>query len=292
MEYVTLNNGIKMPMVGLGTANLPVTEMKEIIRMAYELGYKKFDTAWLYKNEQSIGDAIKELGIPRNEVFITTKLNNHDLYTWNVFGKTKELSIKSKSVRKAFLNSCKRLHVDYIDLYLIHWPYPNFLYLWEEIEKLYKDGLVKAIGVSSFLPPHLEKLKAVSDIVPAVNQFEINPLNTNKECIAYCKENGIHVEAYATFGTSRKNEVASKDIIQSDVVSQIAISHGKTASQIVLKWAVQQGISVIPRSKSKQHLSENLGIFDFELSESEMSQIDNMNRNMYSRFDPHATLSY
>lgn len=287
MEYATLNNGVKMPMVGLGTHKLPNEQLNNIIPLAYELGYRKFDTAWLYENEQYIGNALKTNNIPREQIFLTSKLHNDNLYLGGYHRRIPNLRIRS--VRKAFENSCKKLGTDYLDLYLIHWPFDGFEKMWEDVVKLYEDRRIRAIGVSSFLPKHLDDLLSKTSVIPAVNQFEINPRNNQTEEITYNQNKGIHVEAYASFGTTKSNETASTDIIDNDSILNIAKNHDKTASQVILRWTIQKGISVIPRSKSRNHLMENLDIFNFELSLEEMEMIDSLNQNRYSRGNPHFT---
>lgn len=285
MEYVTLNNGLKMPMVGLGSHMIPNDQMSKVIATAYEVGYRKIDTAWLYGNEEAIGNALRADGIPREEMFITSKLHINNLYFRGYHSRFPNIRIRS--VRKAFEDSCKRLGTDYLDLYLIHWPFCGFEKMWDEMVKLQEQGRIKAIGVSSFLPKHLESLQQHSGIIPAVNQFELNPINSQVEDTVYNQNKGIHVEAYASFGTSRANETASADILGNATIFDIATNHKKTPSQIVLRWTVQRGVSVIPRSKSREHLAENLDIFDFELTDEEMSAIYAMNQNKYSRGNPH-----
>lgn len=285
MEYVTLNNGVKMPMVGLGSHMIPNDQMSKVIAMAYEVGYRKIDTAWLYGNEKFIGKALKENGIPREEMFITSKLNINNLY-WRGYHQRLP-NIRIRSVRKAFEESCQRLGTDYLDLYLLHWPSPGFEKQWEDVVKLYESGRIKAIGVSSFLPKHLDCLASISSVVPAVNQFELNPINSQVDETLFNQSKGIQVEAYASFGTTKKNENASADILGHETIHTIADAHKKTPSQIVLRWTVQRGVTVIPRSKSREHLAENLNIFDFELTDDEMKAIYAMNQNRYSRGNPH-----
>ena len=287
MEYVTLNNGVKMPMVGLGTHTLPHDGIKNIIKNAYEVGYRKFDTAWLYENEEVIGASIHDLGISRNDVFITTKLHNKDLYP---LGYRKNIPMPHKSVKRAFFQACKRLKTDYIDLYLVHWPFPNYEYLWEEVVKLYEKGFVRAIGVSSFLEPHISRLSEISGVIPALNQYEINPFNTRRPLTSFCSERGIQVEAFATFGTTFRHDEASKDLLQEPALVDIAEKYNKTTSQVILRWAIQQGTTVVPRSKSKTHLLENLELFDFALDAEEMNIIYALNRDVFSRGNPYSTL--
>lgn len=287
MEYATLNNGTKIPLVGLGTSALPNDQLEQIIGSAYEIGYRKIDTAWLYGNEKAIGDALRRLKLSREELFITSKLHINDLY---FCGYHSRFNIRKKTIRRALEGSLRRLGTDYLDLYLIHWPFVGYEKMWDELVKLQESGRIKAIGVSSFLRPHLEKIKDATGIVPMVNQFEINPFNTQKPLIRYCRNNNIHVEAYATFGTTRLNESASHDIMSHESILTLSRVHKKTPSQIILRWVIQQGVSVIPRSKSENHLRENFELFDFELSDEEMSVIDALNQDKYSRGNPYKTL--
>ena len=285
MEYVTLDSGLKMPMVGLGTHKIPNDQMNNVISMAYELGYRKFDTAWLYQNEEVIGEAMKNHSIPRDQIFITSKLHIDNLYFHRYHYSMPNLRIRS--VKKAFEDSCRRLKTDYLDLYLVHWPWPECAWRYEDALKLKEDGRIKAVGVSSFLPKHLEKLVERSLPMPDVNQYEVNPLNSQVEETKFNQSKGIHVEAYASFGTTRATEKASGEILGNKDIVSIAKIHGKTPSQVVLRWTVQRGISVIPRSKSRKHLEENLNIFDYVFSEEEMARIDALNQNRYSRSNPH-----
>lgn len=285
MRQVVLNNGLTMPMIGLGTHAIPNNQMGKVIAIAYEMGYRKFDTAWLYRNEEAIGEALKNSSIPREQIFITSKLHVNNLYFHRYHCRMPNIQIRS--VRKAFEGSCRRLKTDYLDLYLIHWPWPGFEWMYEDALKLKESGRIKAVGVSSFLPKHLEKLALCSLPMPEVNQYEVNPLNSQEEETKYNQSKGIQVEAYASFGTTRATETASNEILGNKEIVSIAEIHGKTPSQVVLRWTVQRGISVIPRSKSRIHLEENLNIFDFSLSENEMARIGALNQNRYSRGNPH-----
>lgn len=286
MEYKALNNGVKMPAVGFGTAALPLGDIEHIVQSAYESGYRMFDTAWHYYNEREIGNAFRHLNIPRKEIFITNKLHADNLY---LGGRFRRFHLPVRSVRRAFENSLSKLKTDYIDLYLIHWPFRNYEHLWTEIAKLYECGLVKAIGVCSFEPEHLERLKQVSGIVPAVDQFEISPLNTRKQLIEYCKKNGIQVEAFSAFGVGRNKDVVP-DIMSDKTLAEIAKVHDKTIAQVILRWLVQQDIIVIPRSKNPARQKENISVFDFELSDEEMGIIDGMNMNHFVYGNPRNTL--
>lgn len=286
MENKVLNNGLKMPPIGFGTAALPVSDIDSIIRTAYEAGYRMFDTAWHYYNEKEIGVALKHLNVSRNDIFITNKLHADNLYLGRPF---RRFQIPVRSVKKAFEGTLAKLQTDYLDLYLIHWPFLNYEHLWEEVAKIYEKGLVRAIGVCSFEPEHLERLKHISGIIPAVNQFEISPLNTRKELIGYCKDNGIQVEAFSAFGVGRNKDVVP-DIMSDKTLSEIAKAHDRTIAQIILRWLVQQDVIVIPRSKNAQRQKENIKIFDFQLSDDEMCVIDRMNIDHFVYGNPRTTL--
>ena len=217
------------------------------------------------------------MGIPRQSFFITTKLYGRTLYN---FGRDYHpyIHIQTKSIKKAFEESCKRLGTDYIDLYLIHWPYPEYIKFYLEIEQLYRDGRIKAIGVCSFQPQHIDDLMQKATILPAVNQIEISPYNKQERIIDYCRNHNIQVEAFSSFGGDKKAQLS---ILDDNSLKEIAMSHGKTVAQIINRWLVQQRIAVLPRSKSINHQKENIEIFDFELSAEEMQKIDSLNKNMF-----------
>ena len=290
MKYYTLNNGIEMPAIGLGTFLLPNERMSEIIGEAYRLGYRKFDTAYKYGNERSIAKALKENGIKREDVFITTKISGDDLYLWRYFCRKSFLNIRNfTSVKKSILKSFSELQTDYVDLFLIHMAFPNFLKQWEELDKLYKEGRIRAIGVSSFLPPHIDALKEVSDTVPVLNQFEISPLNTQKKLIAYCQNKEIIPEAMSTFAHWRSWE-PRKEIIENENIISMAEKRGKSPVQIVCKWMLDQGISIIPKTDNPKHLAENINILDIELTKEEKTQIDSMDLGKFLNYNPYIAL--
>ncbi len=276
METIKLNNGVEVPIVGFGTWNLPKEDVDSIIKSVYDLGYRKFDTAWKYENEKELALAFNKIkGLERSDIFLTTKLYIYQCYYHRrLFNRY----IRRKSLEKAFEEQCNALGTDYIDLYLIHWPFPMFKSMWKDIVKIYKSGRIRSIGVCSFEPRHFEALREVSDIVPMVNQIEISPYNTHKETIMYCQERGVVVEAYSAFGGTYD---ASLDLMQEDVLLQIAKEKGKSVPQIINRWLIQQNLLIIPRSKSPKHQEENISIFDFELTDREMVQIDSLNKNLY-----------
>jgi diketogulonate reductase-like aldo/keto reductase len=190
-----------------------------------------------------------------------------------------------KSIRAAIMESFDNLGTDYIDLFLVHWPWPMYCKMYKELTKLYHEGRIRAIGVSSFTPAHIESLKEVSDVVPAVNQFEISPLNTQKATIKYCQQHGIAVEAMSTFSHFRSSE-PRMEILNHPMLKQIAASHNKTVPQIVLRWLLQQDILLIPKTSDFTHLKENIDILDFELSSNEMAMIDSLDQGVYLNYNP------
>lgn len=287
MKYIKLNNGIEMPQVGLGTFLIPSEKMTQTIGLAYEMGYRQFDTAWRYRNEKSIAKALKDNGIKREDVFITTKVNAHGLYYGGYkHGLRHYLNIRNfRSIHDVIQESFDNLDTDYIDLFLIHWPWPIADKMWEELSRLYRQNRIRAIGVSNFLQPHLEALAEKTDIIPAVNQFEISPLNTNKELIRYCQDKGIAVEAMSTFSHFRSVE-PRKEIMEDETLQAIASKHDKSVVQVVLRWMLQQDIIMIPKTWEEKHLKENISIFDFELSEEEIKKIDALNKGVYLNYNP------
>lgn len=256
-EYVIpLNDTREMPLLGLGVYNTTdETELKQAIGDAFSSGYHLIDTASFYKNESGVGKALKSLGIPREQIFITTKL-------WNT-------AQRIGDIEDSFNRSLERLGLDYLDLYLIHWPVPGcFCDTWRAMEKLQAQGLIKSIGVSNFSVQDLETLKESTDIIPAVNQVEFHPLFNHPKLLAYCKEHHIAVQAYAP--------LARGAYLNSPLMTEIGKCHQKTPAQVGLLWLIQQGISVIPKSVHKERIEENSQIFDFTLTEEEMAAITAM----------------
>jgi len=290
MDYITLNNGVAMPQLGLGTFLIPDNELEKTICLAYELGYRKFDTAWRYYNEAGIAKALKKQGINRKDVFITTKINVDAFfrggYKWGHKGLLNIWNLKT--AQKVIQESFDNLNTDYIDLFLIHWPTPIPLVqiMYKKLTEFYKSGKIRAIGVCSSLPPHFDAFAEVSDVLPAVNQFEISPLNTQKELVKWCQDKGIVVEAMSTFSHYRSNE-PRKEIIEHPQIIPVAEAHKKTVAQVILKWLLQQGIAVIPKTWDNIHLAENIDLFDFNLSADEMKTIDNLDQGKFLNYDPY-----
>ncbi|WGW11027.1 aldo/keto reductase [Saxibacter everestensis] len=254
VPLVTLNNEVKIPQLGYGVFQVPPEGAQSAVEKALEAGYRHIDTAAAYRNEAGVGAALKASGIPRDEVFITTKLRNGD----QGFDSTLE----------AFVRSREALGLDVIDLYLIHWPYPSkdlYVESWKALEKLYADGAVRAIGVSNFLTEHLDRLLAETDIVPAVNQIESHPTLEQAELGAYSRSKGIKVEAYSPLGQGAD--------LSADVVGRLAEKYGKTTGQIVLRWHLQKDRIVIPKSVTPERIVSNIDVFDFELTADELAAI-------------------
>lgn len=262
----TLHNGVKMPYLGLGVYK--VKEGKEVIntvKTALEVGYRAIDTAALYDNEEGVGQAIKESGIPREELFITTKVWNTDQ------GYDKTL--------KAFDISMKKLGLDYLDLYLIHWPGKDkYVDTWRALEKLYKDGRVRAIGVSNFKIHHLQTLMEQSEEKPVINQVELHPYLSQKDLLSFCKKQQIVVEAWGPLGRGR--------LLNDPTLIEIGQKYGKTAAQVTLRWHLQNDVVVIPKSVTPSRIKENADIFDFELTAEDMERIDALNKNERTGKDP------
>lgn len=262
IPHLKLNNDVDMPLLGLGVykANAD-NEVENAIHCALECGYRLIDTASAYKNEDGVGRAIKSAALPRNEIFVTTKVWNNAQRMGNIEG--------------AFSRSLERLQLDYIDLYLIHWPVPGcYLDTWKHLEEIYHSKRARAIGVSNFEIEHLEDLFQASGIVPAVNQIEFHPLWNQSELFGYCKERNIAIQAYAP--------LARGAYLNHQLLVEIAQKHQKTTAQIGLRWTVQKGISVIPKSTQEDRIIANAQIFDFELSDDEMRAIDGMDEKFRS----------
>lgn len=266
---VTLNNGVIIPQVGLGVWQAKEgSEVERAVRAALETGYRLIDTAAIYGNEAGVGKAIKASGLAREEIFITTKL-------WNA-------NHAYDDALRAFDQSLNKLDCGYIDLYLIHWPLPmegKFTQAWKALETLYNSKRVRAIGVSNFKPHHLEELLRAAKTVPAVNQIELHPLLQQQATRAFCADHGIAVESYSPL-------MQAGEALEHPVIAQLAQTYGKTPAQVILRWHVQNGLIVIPKSVKPERISENLDLFDFELSASDMHAIEGMNQDQRIGADP------
>lgn len=254
-KFMLLSNGVKIPSIGFGTYKSgDDEETAKIIKNALNLGYKMIDTASFYNNEVGIGNGIKESGIDRKDIFIVTKLWNDDHGYDNTI--------------EAFNKSLNNLQVDYIDLYLIHWPNKLNAETWRAFEHLYETGKVKAIGVCNFKVEHLEELKKTAKIMPMVNQVEIHPFSTKNNIINYCKDNNIKVVAWSPISRGR--------VLSNDLMIDLSQKYKKSIVQIVLRWHMQKGVIPIPKSSNENRIKENMDIFDFEISSEDMKAIDSL----------------
>jgi 2,5-diketo-D-gluconate reductase A len=266
MQTVKLNNGVEIPILGFGVFQITDScECERSVVDAIQTGYSHIDTAASYQNEEAVGRGIKQSGVAREKLFITTKL-------W----------IQSngyEGTRKAFENSLKRLQLDYIDLYLIHQPFGDLYGEWRAMEELYQQGKVRAIGVSNFQPDRIMDLMIHNQITPAVNQIEVNPFQQQIDTQKFLQDNSVQVEAWAPFAEGRNN------IFQNELLLSIAAKHKKSVAQVILRWLVQRGIIALAKSTRKERIVENISVFDFELSAEDVAAITTLDTKTSSFFD-------
>lgn len=266
MQKVILNNGVEMPILGFGVFQVPdLSECEKAVIEAIETGYRLIDTAASYGNEEAVGNAIKKSGIPREELFITTKLWIQDAGYENTL--------------KAFEKSLNKLQLEYLDLYLIHQPYGDIFGSWRAMRELYFQGKIRAIGVSNFHPDRIADLIANSGFTPAVNQIETHPFHQQVEMQKFLQENKIQIESWGPFAEGKN------DIFKNETLTSIAAKNNKSVAQVILRWLTQRGVVAIPKSVRKERMAENFDIFDFELSSDEMHQISNLDTNASLFFD-------
>lgn len=262
----TLNNGIEMPYFGLGVwQSKDGQEVINAINYALEAGYRAIDTAAIYKNEEGVGQAIAQSPVPREEIFITSKVWNDDQ--------------RSGDIRQAFDTTMNKLGLDYLDLYLIHWPVSGkYNDTWKVLEDIYASGRVKAIGVSNFLKHHLEDLLAIAEVVPMVNQMEFHPRLVQQELVDFCKGHGIQYEAWSPLMQGK--------IFEIELLQQLAEKYGKSIAQVALRWNLQKGVITIPKSVKKERIESNADLFDFEITEEDMQAIDGLDQSQRVGPDP------
>jgi diketogulonate reductase-like aldo/keto reductase len=265
-DCTLLNNGLKMPWLGFGVYKInDGQEVEQAVCYALEAGYRSIDTAAVYGNERGIGKAIRESGIPREEIFLTTKV-------WND-------AQREKRTLAAFEESLKRLRTEYVDLYLVHWPVKGcYQETWQVMEEIYQSGRAKAIGVSNFMIHHLEDILSDSQIVPAVNQIEFHPFLVHPELLKFCQEHKIQVEAWSPL---MRGQIVNQSSIQ-----KMAEKYDKTPAQIVLRWDLQHEVVTIPKSVHPDRIFENAKIFDFELSQADMEELDGLDEGNHVGPDP------
>lgn len=261
---IKLNNGVEMPAFGLGVFKAG-KDTYSAVRAALDYGYRLIDTAMIYYNEEEVGRAIKDSGIAREEIFLTTKLWTDD--------------IRADRVEHAYYDSLNKLNMDYADLYLIHWPVRGkSIDAYRAMEQLYSKGKVRAIGVSNFFEHHLNDLIENTEVVPAVNQVEIHPFLSNQDLIQYCKDKGIPAQSWSPLARGKYFD----DI----TINEIARKYNKTPAQVIIRWHLEKGLSVIPKSVNPYRIKENAGVFDFELSDNDLIMLDSLNANMRTGSNP------
>ena len=267
-DTVTLGNGVKMPHLGLGTwRSAEGAEVEQSVRWALEIGYRHVDTAAVYGNERGVGRAIRDSRVPREQVFVTTKVWNDDQRAG------------PDAVLRAFDESLRRLGTDYVDLYLVHWPVKGkYVEAWRALEQIYSSGRVKAIGVSNFLVHHLADVLKVASVKPMVNQVEFHPRLVQRQLLDFCRRERIVQEAWSPLMKGKAGEVP--------LLRELAGKYGKTPSQVVLRWDLQHGVVTIPKSVRRERLVENADLFDFELSADEMAKVDALDRGERIGADP------
>lgn len=263
--YTTLNNGADMPLLGLGVYDMYNSEAEQAVLWALEIGYRLIDTASMYENELEIGHAIRQSGVPRKEIFLTTKVNNADQ--------------GYDSTLRAFDVSLNKLNCEYIDMYLVHWPLKNTRRdTWKALERLHTEGVVRSIGVANYLELFLDELETYAEVVPVVNQVEFSPYLYLENLLNMCQQKGIQLQAYTPLVRGMR--------MNDPKLVLLAVKYGKSAAQIILRWAIQKGISTIPKSANKMRLKENFDIWDFEISEEDMLVLDGFNENLRVVEDP------
>ena len=270
VPFVDLHDGNRIPQLGFGVFQIDESETPDAVRCALEVGYRHIDTAEMYGNEGGVAEGIRAAGLDRGDVFITSKLNNG--------------AHEPDDARRAFDGTLEALGSDHVDLFLVHWPLPtlydsDFVSTWKVMEEFKGDGRARSIGVSNFQVEHLERLAAETDTVPAVNQIELHPSFQNREVRAYGEEHGIATEAWAP--------IAQGEVLGDDTIGEIAEKAGRTPAQVVLRWHIQRGNIVFPKSVTPERIRENFEIFDFELEDSDLERIDELDRGEAGRTGPH-----
>ena len=261
-----LNSGVEMPLLGLGVYQTsPGRATEEAVKFALKIGYRHIDTASLYGNEESVGRAVRESGVPREQVFVTTKLWNSDH--------------GYEAALRAFEKSQRRLGLDYVDLYLIHWPVSQLRdESWRALVELQRRGSCRAIGVSNYTVRHLDELLGGSSVVPDIDQVEFNPFLYQEELLRYCKDKRIQLEAYSPLTRGQR--------LRDPVVLEVARNYSKRPAQILIRWSLQHGLVVIPKSARPERIRENSEVFDFEISTADMSRLDSLGENLHMDWDP------
>jgi 2,5-diketo-D-gluconate reductase A len=270
IPVLQLNDGNRIPQLGFGVFQIPPDETASAVERAFEVGYRHVDTAEGYANERGVGEAVRASGLPRDEVFVTSKLNNSEH--------------RPDDARRAFEETLSELGMDYVDLFLIHWPLPtlydgDYVSTWKTMEEFKADGRARSIGVSNFQVLHLERLAAECEVVPAVNQIELHPYLLNEEVRSYGESQGIATEAWSP--------IAQGQVLDDPVVTEVASRVGRSPAQVVLRWHIQRGSIVFPKSTTPERIEENFQLFDFELDDDAMEQLSSLDRGEEGRTGPH-----
>ena len=269
MEYVNLSNGLKMPILGYGVYQVTKEECERCVLDALKAGYRSIDTAQSYFNEEEVGNAIEKSGVPREEIFLTTKVwIEHYGY---------------ETTKASVLESMRKLKTDYLDLCLLHQPFADYYGAWRALEDLYEEGKIRAIGISNFYPDRMIDIASFSRIRPMVNQVETHPFNQQITAKSYMDKYGIQIEAWAPFGEGRGG------LFQNEILMEIGKKYGKTTAQVMLRWHIQRGVVVIPKSTHYERMVENLNVFDFALSDEDMAAIATLDKeesSFFSHNDP------
>lgn len=269
MDYIALNNGVKMPQLGYGDYQVTKEECERCVLDALQVGYRSIDTAQSYFNEEEVGSALQKSGIPRKEIFLTTKVwIEHYGY---------------EQAKASVMESMDKLQTDYLDLCLLHQPFSDYYGAWRALEELYREGKIRAIGVSNFYPDRLVDIASFADISPMVNQVETHPFNQQKTAKEYMDKYGVQIEAWAPFGEGRGG------LFENEILKTIGAKYGKTSAQVMLRWHLQRGVIVIPKSVHIERMKENLDVFDFTLSDEDMKIISGMDKresSFFSHYDP------
>lgn len=269
MKYVKLSNGVEMPILGYGVYQVTKEECERCVLDALKAGYRSLDTAQSYFNEEEVGNAIKKSGVSRNEIFLTSKvwIENYGY----------------ENCKKSVEESLKKLQTDYLDLMLLHQPFSDYYGAWRALEDLYKEGKLRAIGISNFYPDRMVDIASFAEICPMVNQVETHPLNQQTEAKKYMDKYGVQIEAWAPFGEGRGG------LFENETLKQIGAKYSKTPAQVMLRWHIQRGVVVIPKSTHYERMKENFDVFDFELTDNDMDQItllDKAESSFFSHYDP------
>lgn len=269
MEYITLSNGIKMPVLGYGVYQVTKEECERCVLDALKAGYRSIDTAQSYFNEEEVGSAIKKSGVPREEIFLTSKVWIEN-YGYD-------------ACKKSVEESLKKLKTDYLDLMLLHQPFADYYGAWRALEDLYKEGRLKAIGISNFYPDRMVDIASFAEIRPMVNQVEVHPFNQQIIAKKYMDKYGVQIEAWAPFGEGRGG------LFDNKILREIGEKYNKTTAQVMLRWHIQRGVVVIPKSIHYERMVENFNVFNFKLSDEDMAEISKLDKNessFFSHYDP------